>query len=213
MQTTIIQYLRDYFPDIKDSKLQEAIANEGKIMKIPAHTTMITFGDYIRFVPLVIKGSIRVMREGEEADQQLLLYYLNGGETCSMSFTCCMERRQSDIETVTEEETLLVAIPIEKVDSWMEEYRNWKSFVMRSYDQRLRTLIKTIDNIAFQKMDSRLLKYLQEKAKLQTNSIIVTTHSEIARDLNASREAVSRLLKQLEKQSVLKLGRNRIEMC
>ncbi|MEM7299121.1 MAG: Crp/Fnr family transcriptional regulator, partial [Bacteroidota bacterium] len=161
--------------------------------------------------PLVIKGSIKVMREGEDG-AELLLYFLHTGDTCSVSFTCCMMDKQSSIKTIAEDDTTIIAIPIKQIDKWMNQYTSWRNFVMMSYDNRIMELVKTVDSIAFNKLDQRLFSYLQKKAKAHQSSVIHVTHQEISYDLNASREAISRLLKQLEKMGKVRLGRNMIEL-
>lgn len=211
MNEEILQLIQERFPQISEPRLQQEIARVGSLNSVPAGTVLMDFGSYIQFVPLVIQGSIKVVREGEEG-HELLLYFLGAGDTCSMSFSCCMTQKQSIIRTVAEEETTFVAIPIEFVDAWMREFTSWKNFVMTSYDNRIYELVKTIDSIAFKKMDDRLLGYLQRKAELKGDRLIMTTHQDIAYDLNASREGISRLLKQLEKSGQVKLGRNRIEL-
>jgi CRP/FNR family transcriptional regulator len=120
--------------------------------------------------------------------------------------------KKSEIRTVAEENTTLIGIPTRYMDEWMTRYPSWKNFVMTSYDRRMLELVYTIDSIAFKKMDERLLEYLERKAEANNNRTLNATHQEIAYDLNASREAVSRLLKQLEKEGVVALGRNRIEL-
>jgi CRP/FNR family transcriptional regulator len=156
-------------------------------------------------------GAIKVSREDEDG-HELFLYYLQGGQTCSMSFTCCMMNKKSEIRTIAEENTKMIGIPIRYVDEWMTKYQSWKNFVMQTYDFRMMELVRTIDSIAFHHMDERLLAYLDKKAKATHSKIINATHQEIAYDLNASREAVSRLLKQLENDGRVKLGRNKIEL-
>ncbi len=207
----ILQILRKYFPQIAEKALQEELAEVGKIMSFPAGETIMDFGSYIKLVPLVIEGSIKVVREDEHGNE-IFLYYLEKGQTCSMSFTCCMMNKQSIIRTVAEEDTTLVGIPIKYMDPWMSKYQSWKNFIMLSYDERMTAMLKTIDSIAFQKMDQRLLDYLEKKSAATSSKIINATHQEIALDLNASREAISRLLKQLEKMGAVKLGRNKIEL-
>ena len=137
---------------------------------------------------------------------------LQPGESCTMSFTCCMMNKRSEIRTEAEEDTVVIAIPIRYMDDWMSRYQSWKNFVMMSYDHRMKELIRTIDEIAFKKMDERLLTYLQKKAQVTGSKTLNATHQEIAYDLNASREAVSRLLKQLEHDGYVKLGRNKITL-
>jgi CRP/FNR family transcriptional regulator len=123
-----------------------------------------------------------------------------------------MMNKRSEIRTQAEDDTLLIGVPIRYVDAWMTKYQSWKNFVMTSYDARMNELIYAIDSIAFSKMDDRLLSYLEEKAAALNTNVITSTHQEIAYDLNASREAISRLLKKLEKDGLLKLGRNKIEL-
>lgn len=207
----ILDLVRKHFPNIAEKALQEEIATVGKLTEFSAGTVIMDVGQYVKVVPLVIEGAIKVSREDEEGNE-LFLYYLEGGQTCSMSFTCCMMHKKSEIRTVAEENTLMIGIPIRYVDEWMTKYQSWKNFVMQTYDFRMLELVRTIDSIAFHHMDDRLLAYLDKKAKAIQSKVINVTHQEIAYDLNASREAVSRLLKQLENDGRLKLGRNKIEL-
>lgn len=203
--------LRQHFPQIAEKSLQDAIIEVGKVMHFRAGEVIMDFGSYIRLVPLMIEGSIKVIREDDEGNE-LFLYFLNPGETCSMSFTCCMMHKKSIIRTIAEDNVTLIGIPIQYMDEWMTKYQSWKNFVMTSYDHKMHELVKTIDTIAFKKMDVRLLDYLNKKTKAQNSKVIHTTHQNIAYDLNASREAISRLLKQLEKMGSVRLGRNEIEL-
>lgn len=211
MDHHILQLLQKKYPQIAEKSLQEEIATVGKLMQFRADEVIMDYGSYVRFVPLILEGSIKVSREDEEGNE-LFLYYLAPGETCSMSFTCCMMNKKSEIRTIAEEQTQVIAIPIRYMDQWMVKYHSWKNFILMSYDDRMNQLIKTIDSIAFQKMDQRLIAYLEKKAKATDSNVINATHQQIAYDLNASREAISRLLKQLEKEGEVKLGRNKIEL-
>lgn len=211
MNQEILNLVRKQFPQIAERALQEEIATAGKLISFEAGEIIMDFGAYVRMVPLVLEGSIKVAREDEEG-HELFLYYLHPGETCSMSFTCCMMNKKSEIRTEAEEQTLVIGIPTRLADEWMSRYMSWKNFVMTSYDQRMLELVYTLDSIAFKKMDERLLDYLDKKASAVNSQVLSATHQEIAYDLNASREAISRLLKQLEKEGSVKLGRNRIEL-
>ncbi len=207
----ILELVRKHFPNIAEKALQEEIATVGKLTEFSAGTVIMDVGQYVKLVPLVIEGAIKVSREDEDG-HELFLYYLQGGQTCSMSFTCCMMNKKSEIRTIAEENTKMIGIPIRYVDEWMTKYQSWKNFVMQTYDYRMMELVRTIDSIAFHHMDERLLAYLDKKAKATHSKVINATHQEIAYDLNASREAVSRLLKQLENDGQVKLGRNKIEL-
>lgn len=208
---TIMDMVQNRFPQLAEPALIQEIAEHGQLMKFSAGEIIQDTGSYIRLVPLLIEGSIKVSRE-EEDGREIFLYYLNGGQTCSMSFSCCMMQKKSNLRTLAEEDTTLVGIPIRYVDDWMNKYVSWKNFVMRSYDDRLNEMINTIDSIAFRRMDERLLDYLEKKSEANGGDVIRATHQEIAYDLNASREAVSRLLKQMERDGMVKLGRNQIQL-
>lgn len=208
----MMELLRKHYPQLAERGLQEEIVNIGKLLFFKAGETIMDYGSYIKLIPLVIQGSLKVIREGDD-EQEVFLYYLEPGDACTMSFTCCLMNKKSQIRAVAEEDTLIIGIPVRQMDDWMTRYQSWKNFVMLSYDNRLMELVKTIDSIAFQRMDERLMQYLQRKAEVTNSKEINATHQEIAYDLNASREAISRLLKQLEKEDFLKLGRNKIVLA
>jgi CRP/FNR family transcriptional regulator len=136
------------------------------------------------------------------------LYYIESGETCAVSLTCCSTSTPSDIKAVAEEKTVILGVPVRKHEQWTNEYRQWKDFVALTYQKRFQELLLTIDAIAFQKMDERLLGYLITKSKQLKSLELSITHQEIASELGSSREVISRLLKQLEKKKLVELGRN-----
>jgi CRP/FNR family transcriptional regulator len=207
----ILNYVRTVYPQLAEKSLQEEIASVGRMVTFKSGEVILDIGSYIKSMPLIISGLIKAVREDSDGNE-IFLYYLSNGETCSMSFTCCLMNKKSEIRTIAEEDTLLIAIPSKYMDEWMSKYASWRNWVMKSYEMRMQELLKTIDSIAFQKMDERLLAYLQNKALKLHSKILHTTHQQIADDLNASREAISRLLKQLENEQRVILGRNKIEM-
>ena len=207
----IQEILNKKYHQLAEIPLQEAIIREGFLKTFKRGMVTQEIGSYVKFVPLVSKGTLKVLREDDNGNE-IFLYYLHAGDSCSMAFSCCMMHKKSEVRTVVVEDVELIAIPIRFVDEWMMKFHSWKNFVMKSYDSRMMELIQTIDEIAFLKMDERLINYLNRKAEAIGESIIYSTHQEIAQDLNASREAVSRLLKKLEKQEVLVIGRNKITL-
>ncbi len=203
--------LNENYHQLAEIPLQEAIVQEGMIKKFKRGEVTQDIGSYVKFVPLISKGTLKVLRE-DDLGNEIFLYYLHVGDSCSMAFSCCMMHKKSEVKTVVVSDVEMIAIPIRFVDEWMMKYHSWKNFIMKSYDNRMMELIKTVDEIAFLKMDERLLNYLARKSKAIDNKTILSTHQEIATDLNASREAISRLLKKLEKQEVLKIGRNKVTL-
>lgn len=210
MDNSILELIKNKFSAISDRNLQEEIAKVGTLMQFKEGEVIMNYGSYIKMVPLVVGGSIKVSREDDTDGREILLYFLNAGETCSMSFTCCMTNKKAAIRTEAEEDTTIIGIPIQHVDDWMTKYPNWKNFVMKSYDSKMLELVNVIDNIAFKGLGERMESYLKKLSASLGDKAINRTHKQIAEDLNVSREAVSRLLKKLEKMEVVKLGRNEI---
>lgn len=194
-------------PLISDPQLLEELEKHGKIQVFEAGETIIDSGQYIKMVPVVLEGTIKVMRKDEEG-HDLFLYYIESGETCAVSLTCCSAMNPSEVKAVAEEITKVMAIPVRKHEEWTNEFRQWKDFVARTYQKRFQAMFQAIDDIAFKKMDERLIKYLVVKSKQAKSNELAMTHQEIARELGTSREVISRLLKQLEKRKLVELGRN-----
>lgn len=199
----------DTFPIFFDEDLKKEILQYARPHHLPAGEIIMDIDQVIDNIPLVTKGTIKIMREDDEGNE-ILLYYLEPGHACATSITCCMSGQRSTIRAIAEEDTEYLSIPVRYSDEWMIKYKSWKNFVMNTYAERFEELLKTIDQLAFKKMDERLAKYLHDKAALHNNSEIYISHQEIASDLNTSREVISRLLKQLERIGSIKLGRNRI---
>jgi CRP/FNR family transcriptional regulator len=203
--------IRTHFPELPELELQEKIAEFGTRIDFNPGETIMDYGQYIRFVPMVLEGSIKIMREDEQGNE-LILYYLHPGETCAVSLTCCMANKKSSIRAVAEDDVSIIAIPIKYMDEWTKDHPSWKNFVMNTYQHRFEEMLHTLDQIAFKRMDERLIKYLQDKTDVLDSMTIHISHQEIAKELNTSREVVSRLLKKLERMGALKLGRNKIEI-
>lgn len=166
---------------------------------------------YIKAIPIVTKGSIRVMRT-EPDGREILLYYIKAGETCVMSFLGGIHDDKSKVKAITEEPTEIQFVPMDKVSSLIKEYPEWLDYIFKLYHKRFEELLEVVNEIAFQKMDERLLNFLKRKSALSDSNIISLTHEQIAIELGTARVVVSRLLKQLEELNVVKLSRNRIEI-
>ena len=154
---------------------------------------------------------LKVVREDKEGNE-LLLYYLSGGDTCASTLSCCISTAVSEVRATAVDDVTLIMVPIKCMDEWLRKYSSWRNFIMLSYRTRFEELLQTIDSIAFMKMDERLEKYLLQRKSENNLSFFTITHQEIADDLHTSREVISRLLKQLEKLGRIKLSRNKIEI-
>lgn len=196
---------------IFEPELIDEIVQYGELVEVSAGDIFMDLGQKITHMPLLLSGSVKVMRE-DASGNELLLYFLERGDTCTMSLSCCIGNKLSEIRAIAEEDTLLIMIPVERMDQWLQSYRSWRNFIFDSYQIRLNELMETVDSIAFMNMDARLEKYLHDRVKLLGSTTISSTHQQIATDMNTSRVVVSRLLKQLEKRGQIKLGRNKIEV-
>lgn len=203
--------LKNAYHFIFEEELIDEIARVGLLKKVPSGEKIIEIGDYVKMMPLLVEGAIKVLREDKDGDE-LLLYFLERGDTCAMTLSCCLGETKSEIRAVAEKETKLIMLPIEKMEEWTAKYKTWRNFVFESYHTRLSEMLDTIDTIAFMNMDQRLMRYLQDKAKINQQEIIKVTHQQIAYDLHTSRVVISRLLKKLEGEGKIKLQRNSIEV-
>jgi CRP/FNR family transcriptional regulator len=203
--------IQQYFPDFTEPGLQQMLANEGRLHHFKEGEVIMDYGGYIRMLPLILSGTIKISRQSDDGSE-LFLYYLSRGESCTMTFSCCMRNKQSEIRAVAEEDSVVFALPQQRLDEWMMRYKSWKNFVMKAYDERMNELIKTIDQVAFHQLDDRLLDYIMKRTEIHKSRTISTTHQQIADDLHVSREAVSRLLKRLERSGTIELGRNLITL-
>ena len=203
--------IKTKFPVLIEPALINEMEHYCSSKSLEAGNNFIDIGDEVIAMPLLIDGVIKVVRE-DNAGNEILLYYLNGGDTCASTLSCCMERARSEVRATVIEKVTTIMVPIQCMEDWMKKYSGWRSFIMQSYRMRFEELLQTIDSIAFKKMDERLVDYLKQLSEERNSLILLGTHQEIADDLHTSREVVSRLLKQLEKLGKVRLSRNKIEV-
>jgi len=210
MSNLSIAEFQQVFPDIYERSTVEVILETAKLKKLRADDWMVDIGDPIVYMPLLLKGQLRILREDDEG-HELLLYYIRPGETCAMSLTCCSGNAVSNVRAVAEEDTELLLLPIQIIDEWTTKYPSFKSFILKTYQKRFEELLNTIDSIAFHNLDDRLSQLLKQKSEKE-GSELKTTHQELANQLNSSREVISRLLKQMERKGRIQMGRNKITL-
>ncbi len=206
----MIQELQKFYGSQFEPALLKEINEVGILREVPEGSDLIRPGEFIKSMPLLLSGSIKILRPDAQGDE-LLLYHLEKGDTCAMTMTCCMGNTKSEIHAVTEMPSRLLMIPIGKMEEWSSTYKTWRNFVFASYHARMMELLESVDNIAFNNMDERLEKYFEDKIKILNSKHIYTTHREIAADLHTSRVVVSRLLKKMEHKNKIKLHRSFIE--
>lgn len=203
--------LKQNFSHLFEDELLREIETVGILKEVPEGEKLIEIGDYMRSMPLLISGAIKILREDKNGDE-LLLYFLEPGDTCAMTLTCCLGQKRSEVRALAELDTVLVMVPVQKMEEWMGKYRGWRNFVLASYHARVMEMLDTIDSIAFLNMDERLMKYLRDKTNISKTEVIISTHQEIAYELHTSRVVVSRLLKKLETMGKIAMNRNSITL-
>ncbi|WP_421871075.1 Crp/Fnr family transcriptional regulator [Marinoscillum sp.] len=194
-----------------EPKLAEEIMTIGRLKKVKAGGVVISPESDSNEMPIVLEGLLKVMRQDKNGNE-VFLYFLEGGETCAMSITCCIEGKKKAFHVVAEEDSILWMVPMGHIDSWVARYPSFRKFVFEAYQTRFDEMLNTIDSVVFLKMDERLYKYLLDKKQASGTFVINKTHQEIANELNTSRVVVSRLLKQLEREEKIEQHRNRIEI-
>jgi CRP/FNR family transcriptional regulator len=194
-----------------EQDLLDEIQKVGQLKKVPKGDLMIDLGETISYIPLLLEGAIKVVRE-DDSGEELLLYFVEFGNTCAMTLNCCLENTASEIRAICEADTSLIMVPVKFMDQWLSNYFSWRKFVFDNYQNRLNEMLKAIDALTFLRLDERLEKYLLDKSNVIQSNQLSVTHLEIATDLNSSRVVISRLLKKMEKQEQLVLGRNTITL-
>ena len=201
--------LKERYEYVFEEKLIDEIIREGQFKKIEKAVCMIDKGNKITHMPLILEGAIKIVDDDKDGNEYLL-YYLEMGDSCAMTMTCCLGGKRSEIRAITESNTLVYMIPVQRMEDWLIKYKSWRSFVFNSYDIRMKEMLETIDSLVFLNLEQRLYKYLKDRAMVLQSPILDITHSRIANDLNTSREVISRLMKKLVLDDKIKTNRNQV---
>jgi CRP/FNR family transcriptional regulator len=199
------EVLKQLFPNWEEG-LYDAILKEADFRKADAGSVLLKTGQYIKSSMLVVNGTVKLYQESEDGGE-FFMYHLNPGEACAVSLVCNYHHEQSQVMAKAVTDIEYLAIPIEFMDKWLNEFKSWHYFVIRTYRSRYEELLKTIHETAFKNMDERLEFYIKKHVK-QFGKTVNLTHQEIANDLNTSREVISRLLKKMENNSWIIMNRN-----
>jgi len=192
-------------------ELREKLADYGFAKTFAEGDIILNENAYIKAIPIVTKGNIRVMRTDEEG-REILLYYIKPGESCIMSFLGGIHHDTSKVIAVADEESEIFFIPIDKVSLLIKHYPEWLDYIFRLYHKRFEELLEVVNAIAFKNLDERLLDFIKRKTEMTQSLTLNMTHEQIANELGTARVVVSRLLKQMEDQGLVKLGRNKISL-
>ena len=207
----MIVTLKNLFGKIFEEALLEEITRVGTLRAVPADFELMDIGEPIKGVPLMLSGAIKISREDINGDE-LLLYYLEEGDSCTMTMAWEMGQQKSQIRAVTELPSQLIMIPLNAIEDWSSRFPSWRKFIFQSYHKRMEELLATVDSIAFDQLEKRLWTYLVEKKRVTKANTLSITHQTIAQEIHSSRVVISRLLKRLEVEQKIRLHRNAIEL-
>lgn len=195
--------------NISDPQLLQEIEAKGKLHHFKAGDVIVQNETFMKSIPLVVSGNIKVFRV-HDGLHEMFMYYVGAGQACAVSLSSCLTSKQSKIKAVAEEDSTIISIPANLAYEWYENNKAWRMFVFQTLEGRIEELFETIDTIAFSKVDERILTYLDTKTQTLKTDTLQITHQEIANELSTSREVVSRILKKLEMDGLVSLGRNKI---
>jgi CRP/FNR family transcriptional regulator len=199
--------IQQQFP-LFDSALAEFIHEHGESKVFESASVLMKPGQFFKYAMLIVNGRVKLYREGEEGEEYFM-YFLEPGSACALSMMCMARSQSSTVMAIALEETEVIMIPMQYMDTLMRNYPSWYHFVIETYRSRFEEMLTVVDQIAFKNMDERLDWYLKRQADTLGKNLMLT-HQQIANDINSSREVVSRLLKKMEKTGRITMERNSI---
>lgn len=198
--------LRNAFPNF-ETGLIESLEDKAEIKTFENGELLMRTGQYFRSILLIVDGLIKVYREDEEG-HEYFMYYLQPGQACALSMVEAAKQEKSQVMGKAVEETTVIAVPLEYMDKWMHDYKSWYYFVLETYRKRFEELLVTLDHTAFRNMDEKLLFYIRREQQTHQTNILTINNTEVAQELNSSREVISRLMKKLAERGMVRLLKN-----
>ena len=205
-----VKSLGRIFPSF-DTELIGKLEEVGEIRHFKAGEMLMRTGQNIRSTVLVLDGLVKIYREDDEGNE-FFMYYLQPGQACAISLICASKQERSQVMAKADKDTDVLTVPLSYMDEWMAQYKSWYQFVLETYRSRFEEVLLTIDHIAFRNMDERLVFYLKKHQQTLNTNIITTSFTEIASELNSSREVISRLMKKLAEKGMIKLLKSGVEI-
>ena len=193
-----------------EPELQAELINNGNIITLNKGDVIVRHGQYIKFLPIVIKGAIRVYQQKEE--REILLYYVRAEETCTMSLAAAYFNNKSTSHGVAIEPSEALIFPASLIMEWQLKYPSWNKYVMRMFRSRYDQLIGSFEKVVFEHINVRVMEYLKQKSEIEGSGIVYLSHQNLANELGTTRVVVSRILKQFEREMKIELFRGAIKL-
>jgi len=207
----IHEIVKNNFSSIFEKKILKELCDYGILKYAEPDQIILEIRREVHFIPIVVSGVIKVMRRNGKG-KGLFLHYLSEKQTSAIALNYALEDKKSEIRLKAESNVTYIAVPVKVVNSWFEKFSSWRSFYLRMSQTQTSSVLERINDIAFENLEFRLVKYLEETSLVHNDNTIFRKHFDIARDLRVSREAISRILKKLEKEETITLGRNKITL-
>jgi CRP/FNR family transcriptional regulator len=193
-----------------EPRLREEILEHCELQTFEKSEVVVREGQFVKVVPIVVSGMLRVYQTKE--DREILLYHVEPSQTCMMSLSACFFNNESPSQAVAKEKTEAITVPTRYVTQWQKEYSSWNEFVIRTFRNRYDELLDALESIAFDHIDKRAIEYLKSMASKQQSKDVEISHHELANELGTTRVVISRILKQLEMDHLVKLHRGFIKV-
>lgn len=210
-KSQLLKLIKQQFSSIDQTDLLQEIVSCAHYLEIPSSQSILNKGDYIKVIPLVLEGAIKVSRVNE-SDKEVFLYHILAGESCALTLSSCLKMERSKITAISVQPSKILALPVEKVYDFNKRYPSWQHFIIRAFTDKFGDFLHLIEDFSFNHIINRLINHLDQLHSIHKTSYLTISHRQLANDLATSREVVSRILKQLEKQELVSLHRGKIKL-
>lgn len=190
--------------------LKHELMEHGQLASFSKGDVIVRDGQYVKFLPIVLNGAIRVYQQKE--DREVSLYYVKTEETCTMSLAAAYFNNKSTSHGVVTEPTQVLIFPAAMIEQWQLKYPSWNRYVLNMFRRRYDEMISSIQGIVFEPISVRVLDHLKSLAKAGDGKTVTLSHQQLASELGTTRVVISRILKDYERQQKLRLFRGRIEL-
>ena len=207
----INEIIDNHFSDIFEKQLLNELCKYAILKNVETDKIVLEIRREIKFIPIIISGVAKVMRRDGKGNG-IFLHYLSNKQASAIAISYALENINSEIRIKAESNITYIAIPVKIVNSWFLNYSSWRSYYLKLNQKQTSFLLERINDLAFENLEFRVLKYLEYTSLVHNDITISRKHFDIARDLKVSREAVSRTLKKLEQEDLITLGRNKITL-
>ncbi|MBZ0155380.1 MAG: Crp/Fnr family transcriptional regulator [Alphaproteobacteria bacterium] len=210
MEPVSINIFRETFTLFRDASpsLIEDILSASRRLPLPGDTLIYSEGDSCSGIAFLLSGSIRVYKSGDSG-REITLYEIGRGETCILNASCILSEKPYPAHAYSTEGGEMLLLPSDAFRRMIARHEEMRDFIFSLLSERLVAVMALVEEVAFGRMDERILAYLTEKAE---EGIVHTTHQKIANDLGTSREVVSRLLRDLERKGCILHARSSIRL-